>query len=124
MNITLFDDRILVKPFDKEQVTSGGIVVPDSADQTNKKVNGIVMKCGAGRVDQSTGEFFPMPLKEGDIVRYSQGIGQESGIEDYLLMRERDIDCIVEDDEVNYWLPKELTKQREKYLKNIANIYI
>lgn len=101
MNVTLFDDRILVKPDQPEQVSEGGIIIPDTADQNNKKINGTVIKCGEGRIDQSTGEFFPMPLKEGFIVRFPAYMVKDNALniegEDYLLMRERDIDCIVED---------------------------
>ena len=51
-------NQVLVKPFPSEEISEGGIIVPESARKINNKVT--VVKVGNGTKDK------PMRLKAGD----------------------------------------------------------
>jgi chaperonin GroES len=80
-------DRIVVKPGPEEEVTKGGIVLPDSARK--KPREGEVMAVGPGKVLDS-GERAPMEVKVGDIVVYSEYGGTEVTLDgdDYVILDE------------------------------------
>lgn len=78
-------DRVLIEPTPVEQVTSSGIIIPDSAKE--KPLKGTIVAAGNGKADE------PMTVKVGDTVLYGQYSGTEIKIDDttYLIMRESDI---------------------------------
>jgi chaperonin GroES len=83
-------DRVLVKPLAREEVTRGGIVLPDTVKE--KPQEGEVVAAGAGkRTDK--GETIPMDVKVGDVVLYAKYGGTEVKLEgeDYMILRESDI---------------------------------
>ena len=83
-------DRVVVKPLDKEEVTKGGLVLPDTAKE--KPQEGEVIAVGPGRVSDD-GKRIDMEVKVGDKVVYSKYAGteyKEDEIE-YLIVRESDI---------------------------------
>jgi chaperonin GroES len=89
-NIQPLGDRVLVKPMAKEEITKGGIVLPDTVKE--KPQEGEVLAVGAGkRTDK--GELFPMEVKVGDIVLYAKYGGAEIKLEgeDLIILRESDI---------------------------------
>ena len=63
------DDRVVVKPNESEQVTAGGIVLPDSAQE--KPQLGTITATGPGKLLDS-GERGEMSLKVGDEVFYGK----------------------------------------------------
>jgi len=83
-------DRVLVRPIEREEVTKGGIVLPDTAKE--KPQEGEVLAVGPGRLSED-GERIPMDVKVGDIVIYAKYGGTEiKGDEDKLMiLRESDI---------------------------------
>ncbi len=83
-------DRVLVKPMTEEEVTKGGIILPDTAKE--KPQRGEVVAVGPGRMDEQ-GKPIPMEVKKGDKVIYAKYAGTEVKIEDaeYLILRESDI---------------------------------
>jgi len=83
-------DRVVVKPIEKEEVTKGGIVLPDTAKE--KPQEGKVIVVGPGRLSED-GKLIPMGVKVGDIVVYSKygGIDYKLDDEDVLILRESDI---------------------------------
>jgi chaperonin GroES len=83
-------DRILVKPLAKEEVTRGGIVLPDTVKE--KPQEGEVIAVGAGKRSEK-GELIPMDLKVGDIVLYAKYGGTEIKLEgeEYMILRESDV---------------------------------
>lgn len=89
LNIKPLADRVIVKPADAEETTSGGIIIPDTAKE--KPQRGTVMAVGPGKQDE------PTSLNEGDTVLYGKYSGTEINIEgqDYLIMRESDIFAII-----------------------------
>jgi len=82
-------DRVLVEPAPAEQVTCGGIIIPDTAKE--KPQRGTVIAVGDGKKDE------PMTVKVGDNVLYGKYAGTEIQYEgtDYLIMKESDILAIV-----------------------------
>ena len=83
-------DRLVVKPIEKEEVTRGGIVIPDTAKE--KPQEGEVLAVGPGRRTED-GKLIPMDIKVGDRVIYSKYGGTEIKIDDeeYIILRESDI---------------------------------
>jgi len=83
-------DRIVVKPIEREEVTKGGIVLPDTARE--KPQEGKVIAVGPGRLSED-GKRIAMEVKVGDIVIYTRYGGQEYKIEDeeVIILRESDI---------------------------------
>lgn len=84
-------NRVVVKPNDEnEQVSSGGIYIPDTAKE--KPQEGTIVAAGPGRVTDD-GSRVPMEIAVGDIVVYSKYAGTEykEGDTEYLVLREDDI---------------------------------
>ena len=83
-------DRILVKPLAREEVTRGGIVLPDTVKE--KPQEGEVIAVGTGKRSDK-GEVIPMEVKVGDIVLYAKYGGTEIKLEgeDYMILRESDV---------------------------------
>ena len=89
MNLKPLGDRVIVKAVEQEQVTSSGIVLPDTAAE--KPQRGIVLAVGEGRwVD---GERLPLEVADGDEVIYSKygGIEVKLDGQDVLILSEHDI---------------------------------
>lgn len=68
-------DRVLIKPIEPESVTSGGIIIPDTAQE--KPIHGEVMAVGEGRM-LPDGKIEPLKVKVGDIVVYSKHGGYDA----------------------------------------------
>jgi chaperonin GroES len=83
-------DRVVVQPIDRERVSKGGIVIPDTAKE--KPQEGKVIAVGEGRLSDD-GKRLPMDVKVGDIVIYAKYGGTEIKIEDeeFMILRESDI---------------------------------
>jgi chaperonin GroES len=90
MNLKPLGDRVIIKVLEKEEKTSGGIVLPDKAKE--KPQEGEVMAVGPGRI-LDDGTRVQMDVKEGDKVVYSKYAGTEIKIdgEEYLILRQDDI---------------------------------
>ena len=91
LNVTPLADRVIVKPLAREEVTKGGIVLPDTAKE--KPQEGRVVAVGPGRLSEDGSKRIPMDIKEGDKVIYAKYAGTEwkYGDEEYLILRETDI---------------------------------
>ncbi len=83
-------DRIVVKPIEKEEVTKGGIILPDTAKE--KPQEGKIVAAGPGRMTDD-GKRIAMDVKVGDIVIYANYGGTEMKIdgEEMIILRESDI---------------------------------
>lgn len=83
-------DRVVVKPSSKEEVTRGGIVIPDTAKE--KPQEGKVVAVGPGKMTEE-GKRIPPDVKVGDIVVYAKYGGTEikEGDEELIILRESDI---------------------------------
>lgn len=85
MNIQPLSDRVLIEPCAAEEITAGGIIIPDSAKE--KPLRGKVLAVGNGTKDEE------MILKAGDTVLFGKYAGTEIEIEGnkYLMMRQSDV---------------------------------
>jgi chaperonin GroES len=83
-------DRVVVRPSSKEEVTKGGIVIPDTAKE--KPQEGQVVAVGPGKMTEE-GKRIPPDVKVGDIVIYAKYGGTEikEGDEELIILRESDI---------------------------------
>ncbi len=90
MKVKPLGDRILIKPLEAEEKTSGGIVIPDTAKEKPQKAE--VVALGEGKKKED-GSVIPLSIKEGDRVLYGKYSGTEITIEnqEYLIVREEDI---------------------------------
>ena len=83
-------DRVVVKPIEREEVTKGGIVIPDTVKERPQE--GKVVAVGPGRLSED-GKRVTMDVKVSDIVVYSKYGGTEIKIDDeeLMILRESDI---------------------------------
>ncbi len=83
-------DRVVIKPTAKEDVSKGGIVLPDTAKE--KPQEGKIIAVGPGRLTEE-GNRIAMEVKKGDKVIYSKYAGTEFKLDDeeLVIMREGDI---------------------------------
>jgi chaperonin GroES len=83
-------DRVIVKPIAKEEVTKGGIVLPDTVKE--KPQEGTVIAVGPGKIDDN-GKRIAMDVKVGDTVIYAKYGGTEykEGDDELIILRESDI---------------------------------
>lgn len=89
MNIKPLADRVLIRPTAAEEVTIGGIIIPDTAKE--KPLKGEIVAVGNGTKDEE------MILKAGDIVLYGKYAGTEIELEGekFLIMRQSDVLAII-----------------------------
>ncbi len=83
-------DRLVVRPIEREEVTKGGIYIPDTVKE--KPQEGEVLAVGPGRLSED-GKRIAMEVKVGDIVLYTRYGGTEIKIDDeeVVILRESDI---------------------------------
>lgn len=89
MNIKPLFDRVLIEPTAAEEVTLGGIIIPDTAKE--KPLKGKVVAVGDGTKDE------PMVLTIGSEVLFGKYAGTElefDGVK-YLMMRQNDVLAIL-----------------------------
>lgn len=95
MKIEPLGDKVVVERLDPEEVTSGGIVLPESAKE--KPQEGKIVAIGTGHRTES-GEVIELSVKKGDHIIFSSYAGTEITVEgkEYIVMPEEDILAIVE----------------------------
>lgn len=95
MKIRPLHDRVIVKRVEEDQVSRGGIIIPDTAKE--KPIKGKVVAVGPGRRLDS-GETRPLTVQPGDTVLFSKYGGTDIKIdnEEHLILREDDILGIIE----------------------------
>lgn len=94
----LLEDRVLIKPYPKEDVSTGGIIIPDTAKGRPEK--GKVIKVGNGYTIKDgplAGQKIPMTVKEGDDVLFGENVGQDITFENekVLIMLQGDIIAVI-----------------------------
>ena len=90
MALNPLDDRVVIKPLEAEEKTTGGIVLPDAAKE--KPQRGKIVATGPGKLLDS-GERAKMSVKKGDEVLYGKYAGTEIKVdgEELMICRESDI---------------------------------
>ena len=94
MKVKPLGDRILVEILEAEEITKGGIVVPDTAKEKPQQAK--VVAVGKGKVSDE-GKTLPLEVKEGDLVLFGKYSGTELKIDDrnLLMLKEEDVLGIV-----------------------------
>jgi chaperonin GroES len=95
LNLRPLADRVILQRAEAEEMTAGGIILPESAKDKPKE--GKVVSCGDGRIGDD-GKLQKMNVKVGDRVLFSSYAGTEVKVhgEDYLIMNESDILAIID----------------------------
>ena len=90
MNITPLHDRVIVEQLDAEQITAGGIIIPDTAQE--KPSEGKVVAVGPGARD-ADGKRHKLSVKKGDRILYGKWSGTEVKADgkDLMIVQEGDI---------------------------------
>jgi len=83
-------DRVVVKPTPKEEMSKGGVILPDTVKE--KPQEGEVIAVGPGRLSED-GTRIAMDVKLGDRVIYARYAGTELKLDDeeLIILRESDI---------------------------------
>ncbi|MBN1857197.1 MAG: co-chaperone GroES [Dehalococcoidia bacterium] len=83
-------DRVVIRPIPKEEVSKGGILLPDTVKE--KPQEGEVIAVGLGKLTDD-GKRLPMDVAVGNKVIYSKYAGTEfkDGDDELVIMRESDI---------------------------------
>jgi chaperonin GroES len=88
-------NRLVVEPLEAEEVTAGGIVLPETAKEKPQK--GTVLSIGPGERDEK-GKRIEMDVQTGDTVLYAKYAGTEIKVDGkkLLILKETDILAIIE----------------------------
>ena len=94
LSLKPLSDRVVIEAAAAEEKSSGGIILPDTAQE--KPQQGTVVAVGPGKVSD-TGTLVKMSVKEGDKILYGKYSGTEVNVAgtDYIIMRESDILAIM-----------------------------
>jgi chaperonin GroES len=95
MKLRPLQDRVLIRRVEPETKTSGGIFIPDTAQE--KPMEGEVVSCGPGARGDD-GKLVPMEVKPGDRVLFGKWSGAEVKLdgEELMIMKEADIMGVLE----------------------------
>lgn len=78
MMLQPLEDHVLIKPFNQENITKSGIILPDSKEKPKKWE---VVAIGMGKV-LDNGQRSPMDVKVGDVVYFTQYAPDEIEVEE------------------------------------------
>ena len=95
MKLQPLADRIIIQALSAEEVTKGGIVIPDTAKE--KPQEGKVLAVGKGK-SLENGQVQALEVKVGDVVLYGKYSGTEIKDKDgstLLIIREEEVLAIV-----------------------------
>ncbi len=96
MKVTPLHDRVLVRRIEEEELSSGGIIIPDTAKE--KPLRGEVISAGKGKI-LDDGSRRTLEVKAGDRVLFGKYAGTEIEVDgtEHLILREDDILGIIEE---------------------------
>ncbi len=94
LSVRPLGDRVIIAALAQEEMTKGGIILPDTAKE--KPQQGEVVAVGKGKISE-TGETIAMSVKAGDKVLYGKYSGTEVKIDgsEYLIVKESEILAII-----------------------------
>src|ERR1700720_1508490 len=95
MKFRPLQDRVLIRRIAQEEKTTGGIIIPDTAQE--KPMEGEVVAAGPGARDEQ-GHVVALEVKAGDRILFGKWSGTEVKLdgEELLIMKESDIMGIVD----------------------------
>ena len=94
LNLKPLGSRVIVEPVEENEITAGGIVLPETAKEKPQK--GLVLAAGPGDRDED-GDRIEMDVKVGDTVLFAKYGGTEIKVDGkkLLILRESDLLAIV-----------------------------
>ncbi len=95
LNLKPLGGRLVVEPTEQEDVTTGGIFLPETAKEKPQK--GIVLAAGPGERDDK-GKYIPMEVKVGDSILFNKYAGTEIKVDGkkLIILRENEVLAIIE----------------------------
>ncbi len=95
INLKPLGNRVVVEPVEQEEMTAGGIVLPETAKEKPQK--GKILSVGPGDRDES-GKRIAMDVKKGDTVLFAKYSGTEFKVDGkkLLILRESDLLAIID----------------------------
>ena len=95
MNFRPLHDRVVIRRVNAEERTTGGIIIPDTAQE--KPMQGEVIAVGPGARNEQ-GERVPLDVRTGDRILFGKWSGTEVKLDsdEFLIMKESDIMGIIE----------------------------
>ncbi|MGE5463582.1 MAG: co-chaperone GroES [Syntrophothermus sp.] len=95
MKLKPLGGRVIVEPIEQEEMTAGGIILPETAKE--KPQEGKILAAGPGERDDN-GARIAMEVNVGDKVLYAKYSGTEVKVDGkkLLILRESDILAVVE----------------------------
>ena len=96
MKLKPMNDYLLIEPIKEDEVTKGGIVIPETARE-ERAIKGKVIAVGPGKLNEK-GERIQLTIKEGQTVIFKKYAPDEIKIDDkeYYFVREDDVLAIIE----------------------------
>jgi len=94
MSLKPLVNRVVIEPIEQEEVTAGGIVLPETAKE--KPQRGKILSVGPGERDED-GKRIAMDVKEGDTVLFAKYAGTEIKLNNkkLLILKETDILAVI-----------------------------
>jgi chaperonin GroES len=94
INLKPLGGRVVIEPIEAEDITTGGIFLPETAKEKPQK--GTVLSVGPGERDDK-GKYIPMDVKASDIVLFNKYAGTEIKIDGkkIIILRENEILAII-----------------------------
>lgn len=94
LSLRPLQDRIVIQRLESEEVTAGGLIIPDTAKE--KPIKGKVLAVGPGARNDN-GQLTPMDIQVGDCVLFGKWSGTETKIDgfDVVIMKESDVLAIL-----------------------------
>ena len=93
MEIRPLQDRIVIRRIEEKETSSGGIIIPDSAQE--RPMEGEVIAVGSGKVLED-GTVVALDVKKGDRILFGKYSGTEVEVVEHLILREDEVLGIVE----------------------------
>jgi chaperonin GroES len=95
VNLKPLGGRVIVEPIEVEDVTAGGILLPETAKEKPQK--GTVLSVGPGERDDK-GKYIPMEVKVGDTILFNKYAGTEIKVDGkkIMILRENEILAIID----------------------------
>jgi len=91
LNLKPLGSRVVVEPIEQEEITAGGIVLPETAKEKPQK--GTVLAIGPGDRDEN-GKRIPMDVSVGDVVLFAKYSGTEIKVDGKKLLIQRESDIL------------------------------
>jgi chaperonin GroES len=91
LNLKPLGSRVVVEPIEQEEITAGGIVLPETAKEKPQK--GTVLAVGPGDRDEA-GKRIPLDVAVGDVVLFAKYSGTEIKVDGKKLLIQRESDIL------------------------------